>query len=141
LSRWYLDTSAALKLLVEEDESDALASAIDGTAADLVGCWLLETELRRAAMREPSLTQEAVSSLLDGIDLHEVPSSLFREASLLPGANLRSLDALHLATAVRIGVDHLVTYDSRMSDSARAIGLSVLAPRRPAEATGSHSGS
>ena len=128
MSRWYLDTSAALKLLVDEDESDAVARAIDDASADLVGCWLLETELRRAAMREAALTQQAVSQLLDGIDLYEVPASLFREAGLLPGANLRSLDALHLAAAVRIGVDHLVTYDSRMSDSARAIGLSVLAP-------------
>jgi predicted nucleic acid-binding protein len=128
LSRWYLDTSAALKLLVEEDESDAVARAIDGASPDLVGCWLLDTELRRAAQRETALTQESVSDFLDGIDLYEVPASLFREAGLLPGANLRSLDALHLAAAVRIGVDHLVTYDIRMSDSARALGLSVITP-------------
>lgn len=128
MSRWYLDTSAALKLLVHEDESDALAKAIDGASPDLVGCWLLDTELRRAAQRETALTQQSVSAFLDGIDLYEVPASLFREAGLLPGANLRSLDALHLAAAVRIGVDHLVTYDSRMSDSARALGLSVVTP-------------
>ncbi len=128
MSRWYLDTSAALKLLVEEDESDAVARAIDGASPDLVGCWLLDTELRRAAQRETALTQESVSDFLDGIDLYEVPASLFREAGLLPGANLRSLDALHLAAAVRIGVDHLVTYDIRMSDSARALGLSVITP-------------
>ncbi|WP_345784275.1 PIN domain-containing protein [Rathayibacter soli] len=45
-----------------------------------------------------------------------------------PGANLRSLDALHLAAAIRIGVEHVVTYDARMADSARALGLSVFAP-------------
>ncbi len=129
MSRWYLDTSAALKLLVEEEQSDALARTIDGAAPDLVGCWLLDTELRRAAQREVSLTQEAVSDFLDGVDLYEVPASLFREAGLLPGTNLRSLDALHLAAAVRIGVDHLVTYDSRMSHSARALGVNVIAPR------------
>ncbi len=128
MSRWYLDTSAALKLLIEAEESDALARAIDGSAPDLVGCWLLDTELRRAAQRETSLTQEDVSDFLDGIDLYEVPTSLFREAGLLPGTNLRSLDALHLAAAVRIGVDHLVTYDSRMSDSARTLGLNVISP-------------
>ncbi len=128
MSRWYLDTSAALKLLVEEEESDALARAIDDVSADLVACWLLETELRRAAQREPVLTQANVSTFLDGVDLYEVPASLFREAGLLPGVNLRSLDALHLAAAVRIGVDHLVTYDVRMSDSARTLGLSVITP-------------
>lgn len=128
MSRWYLDTSAALKLLVEEDESDALARAIDSASPDLVGCWLLDTELRRAAQRETALTQESVSDFLDGVDLYEVPASLFREAGLLPGANLRSLDAIHLTAAVRIGVDHVVSYDTRMSESARALGISVITP-------------
>jgi len=118
-----------LKLLVAEDESEALATAIDAADPDLVGCWLLDTELRRAAQRVPGLTQEIVSEFVDGIDLYEVPASLFREAGLLPGASLRSLDALHLAAAVRIGVDCLVTYDTRMSESARSVGLSVSTPR------------
>ncbi len=128
MRRWYLDTSAALKLLVEEDESDALARAIDAEQSDLVACWLLETELRRAAGRTGAFTQELVTDLLEGVALYEVPGSLLREAGLLPGANLRSLDALHLAAAVRIGVDHLITYDARMRDSARELGVSVLAP-------------
>jgi uncharacterized protein len=128
LSLWYLDTSAALKLLVEEAESDALARDVDSEGPNLVACWLLDTELRRAAQREATLTQENVSDLLDGVDLYEVPPSLFREAGLLPGASLRSLDALHLAAAVRIGVDHIVTYDVRMTASARMLGLSVLSP-------------
>jgi len=128
LSRWYLDTAAALKLVVEEPESDALARAIDREQADLVSSWLLETELRRAAQREEALNQGIITGLLDGIGLYEVPASLFREAGLLPGAGLRSLDALHLAAAVRIGVDHVVTYDARMTDSARELGLGVLAP-------------
>jgi hypothetical protein len=125
---WYLDTSAALKLLIEEDESAALARAIDEAAPDLVACWLLETELRRAASRLPGLRQEAVTEFLDGVDLYEMPGSLFREAGLLPGANLRSLDALHLAAAIRIGVDQVLTYDARMAASATELGLRVSAP-------------
>ena len=128
MSRWYLDTSAALKLLVEEEESDALARSIDDAGPDLVACWLLETELRRAAHRVPALTQADVSDLLEGVSLYEVPGSLFREAGLLPGTNLRALDALHLAAAVRIGVDCVVSYDARMSGSARALGLRVISP-------------
>jgi uncharacterized protein len=128
LSRWYLDTSAALKLVVEESESDALARAVDAERPDLVACWLLDTELRRAAHRIEALTHEVVTALLEGVDLYDVPASMFREAGLLPGAALRSLDALHLAAAVRIGVDYLVTYDVRMGDSARRLGISVLAP-------------
>jgi predicted nucleic acid-binding protein len=128
LTSWYLDTSAALKLLIEEEESAVLAAAIDEAAPALVGCWLLDTELRRAAHREPALTQANVSDFLEGVDLYEVPASLFREAGLLPGTSLRSLDALHLAPAVRIGVDAVLTYDARMLEHARQLGLSVLAP-------------
>jgi uncharacterized protein len=128
VSIWYLDTSAALKLLVEEAESDALARAIDREGPDLVACWLLETEMRRAAHREPALTQQAVTELLEGIDLYEVPSALFREAGLLAGTQLRSLDALHLAAAVRIGVDRVVTYDARMAGSAEFLGINTVAP-------------
>lgn len=125
---WYLDTSAALKLIVEEAESDPLAHAIDDEGAELVACWLLETEARRAAQRDPSLDQEVVSDLLDGVALYEMPGSLYREAGLLPGPGLRSLEALHLAAAVRLGVDRVVTYDTRMAESARLLGLGVTAP-------------
>ena len=128
MTLWYLDTSAALKLVVEESESDALAQLIDREQPDLVACWLLETEMRRAAQREEALTQQIVSEFLEGVGLYEVPSSLFREAGVLPGTQLRTLDALHLAAAIRIGVDRLVTYDARLQDSARSLGLGVLAP-------------
>lgn len=128
MKRWYLDTSAAMKLVVEEQESEALARTIDREEPDLVACWLLDTELRRAAWRDPRLTQEIVSTFLGDVALYEVPASLFRTAGLLPGINLRSLDAIHLAAAVRIGVDQVVTYDLRMAEAARELGLAVLAP-------------
>lgn len=128
MSRWYLDTSAALKLVLEEPESAALAEVLDATAPELVGTWLLETEMRRAAHRVGPLTQEMVSEVLQAVGIYEVPASVFREAGLLAGPELRSLDALHLASAVRIGVEHVVTYDERMTRSATELGLSVLAP-------------
>lgn len=128
MTRWYVDTSAALKLVVREAETEALASLIDTEAPELVACWLLDTEMRRAAHRIGPLSQVAVSEFLGNVDLYDVTASLFREAGLLPGADLRSLDALHLAVAVRLGVDHVVTYDRRMADAARGLGLDVLAP-------------
>ena len=128
MSIWYLDTSAALKLLIEEPESPALAQTVDREQPDLVAGWLLETELRRAAQRLPALGMDVVSEFLAGVSLYEMPGSLFREAGILPGETLRSLDALHLAAAVRIGVDLVLTYDVRMADSARLLGLSVLSP-------------
>ncbi|MEZ5159125.1 MAG: type II toxin-antitoxin system VapC family toxin [Candidatus Nanopelagicales bacterium] len=128
MSIWYLDTSAALKLLIEEAESPALAEAVDSEQPDLVACWLLETELRRAAQRLGVLGMAAISDFLAGVSLYEMPGSLFREAGILRGETLRSLDALHLAAAVRIGVDLVLTYDERMAESARQLGLRVLSP-------------
>lgn len=125
---WYLDTSAALKLVLEERESEALAQEIDREQPDLVAAWPLETEMRRVVQRLGVPTMDVVSNFLGGVSLYEMPGSLFREAGILPGQTLRSLDALHLATAIRIGVDLMVTYDARMADSARALGLPVLAP-------------
>ena len=125
---WYLDTSAAMKLIAAETESEALSGAIDAEQPDLVSCLLLETELRRVVTREPALTQEIASQFLDGVALYDVPSSLFREAGLLPGLTLRFLNAIHLAAAIRIGVDRVVTYDAEMHDAAKQLGLSVFAP-------------
>jgi uncharacterized protein len=48
---------------------------------------------------------------------------------LLVGLTLRSIDALHLAATVRLGVDHVVTYDDRQATAARDLGLAVLSPR------------
>jgi len=129
VSRWYLDASAALELVVQEAESGALVAAIDEEQPDLVACALLETEVRRAAQQSPALTQAAASALLDGISLYEVPTSLFREAGLVTGTHLRSLDALHLAAAIRIGAEAVITYGARMGAAARDAGLVVLAPR------------
>jgi len=128
VSRWYLDTSAALKLIVQESESAALADHLDSEVPDLVACLLLETELRRAAQRHEALSQEQVSRFIERVSLYEVPASLFREAGLLAGSGLRSLDALHLAAAIRIGVDAVVTYDVRMAEASRQVGLTTLAP-------------
>ena len=128
MSRWYVDTSAALKLLVEEPGSEALAAAIDDAAPALVASLLLETELRRVVHRAPGLSQSRVTELLGVVSLYELPPSLFTEAGLLPGAGLRSLDALHLASAIRLGVDLVLTYDRRMAETAHDLGIQVVAP-------------
>lgn len=122
----YLDTSAAAKLLVEEEESAALAAWADG--AEPVSSLLLETELRRFAMRV-GLPQQAVTALLDRVPLFDLPASIFHEAGVLAGEHLRSLDALHLAVALRLGVSGVVTYDARMASAAADLGLAVVSPR------------
>ncbi|MGC5617180.1 type II toxin-antitoxin system VapC family toxin [Georgenia sp. Z1491] len=127
MTRFYLDTSAAAKLLVEEPESVPLAAWADDAEVRLVATHLLETELRRFATRH-DLPQAAVSSILDRVDLHDLPPSLYREAGLLAGATLRSLDALHLAAAIRLDVEALVTYDIRLAEAAEELGIRVRAP-------------
>lgn len=128
MSSWYLDTSAALKLIVGEAESHALIDAINGEAPTLVSSRLLETEMRRAVNRLTGLTQRHVAGVLDRVDLYDLPPGTFTQAGMLPGVDLRSLDALHLASAINIGVDAVVTYDLRLAEAAMDAGLVVRSP-------------
>lgn len=124
----YLDSSAAAKLLVTEAESAALRQYIrEVEPNEVVSSALLETELRRFGLRV-SLPQAAVSDLLDRVHLVEPERSLFTQAGLLPDPFLRSLDALHLATALRVDATVVVAYDHRLQEAARAVGLAVAAP-------------
>lgn len=126
----YVETSAVAKLVVEETESATLAAHLDDLAAQdvsLRSCLLLETELRRLATRV-GVPQDVVSDVLDRFDLVEPDRGVYRDAGLLPGPALRSLDALHVATALRSECRTMVTYDAHQADAARAAGLRVLAP-------------
>lgn len=126
----YIDTSAAAKLLVEETESRALARYLDQLAVEatsVMSSMLLETELRRLAVRE-DLPQSLVSDVLDRIDLAEPDRSLFYTAGILPGIRLRSLDALHVATAARLSTDRFIAYDTRQCEAATSVGLRVVSP-------------
>jgi uncharacterized protein len=122
----YLDTSAAVKLLVEEPESVALAQYLDQPNVETVACLLLETELRRFAVRHV-IPQQDVSAILDTISLYDMPHSLYYEAGILPGRHIRSLDALHLVAAVRLETDVIVSYDNRLQEAAAELGLEILA--------------
>ena len=69
-----------------------------------------------------------ISSLLTKVSLYLIEPAQLTHAGLLPGQNLLSLDALHLATAIDLGVDALVTYDQRLQSTAHEIGMPVVAP-------------
>ncbi len=122
----YIETSAAAKLLVEEEASARLAEHLDALPEAPVSCLVLETELRRLAVRV-ELPQTAVTALLERFDLLETDRSLYREAGLLPGRNLRSLDALHVAAALRLNADVMLSYDRRQIAAAEAVGLPTTA--------------
>lgn len=128
--RYYVDTSAAVKLLVNEPESDAVAYFLDeavGRGDQLTSSFLLETESRRLATRD-GLDQAVVTDLLLRFDLLLADKALYRDAGLLPGPDLRSLDALHVAAALRLSADTLVTYDERQWKAARSVGLRSVSP-------------
>jgi uncharacterized protein len=123
----YLDTSAAMKLLIEEAESAALLIELQTSSRTLAASWLLHTELHCAAGRNPGLIPTAsITVLLDVVTLVDVT----RGDVLAAGthAPLRSNDAIHLATALRLGADELITYDHELADAATAAGIRVVAP-------------
>lgn len=116
--------------MVEESESDALVAFLERALGDgdsVGSSLLLETELRRMGIRT-SIPQEHVTSVLERVELLVPDGDVYRTAGLLPGTALRSLDALHVAAALRWGADGVVTYDERQAAAARAVGLSVGAP-------------
>jgi predicted nucleic acid-binding protein len=126
----YVETSAAAKLIIEEPESSRLAAHLDRAVDQddgLLSSMLLETELRRLAVRT-GVAQSVVTRLLERLDLLEIDRSLYREAGLLAGPHLRSLDAIHVAAALRANADAMVTYDLRQADAADSVGLSIQAP-------------
>lgn len=128
----YVDTSAALKRVVREPESAAvtglLAQHHDAgtllTASSLVWLEAWRT-FRRAHLPRVA---ELVTRALSGIAEYELDLGLLRQARHVGSADLRSLDAIHLASAVAVGADAVLTYDVRLAAAARSADLSVLAP-------------
>lgn len=123
----YLDTSAAMKLLVDERESERLATELAGTNRRLLASWLLHTELHCAAGRNPAIiTLDSITAVLDAVTLVDVTRGDLLSAGT--HAPLRSNDAIHLATALRAGAEEMVTYDEELAKAARSAGISVVAP-------------
>ncbi len=124
----YCDTSALVKLLKRETETDALEALLANQ--QVATSELARAELRRAVMRyDPSLAP-GVATLLASIHLVPLTTQLLDEAGALQPASLRSLDAIHLASALLLSVEltALITYDERMLEAAQALGVRVVAP-------------
>ena len=127
---FYLDTAALVKLVVAEQETDALRGWLGEADRDPVSCDLARTELMRAVRRAAPDRVVQARAVLDALTLLEVSTAVFEEAGRLDPAVVRSLDAIHLAAALSLGDDleGLVTYDERLADAARANGVAVVAP-------------
>ena len=127
----YLDTSAAAKLVLPEPESDALAVfLVERMTPPLVSSALLYPELVRAVNRHrPDVVDRAVA-ILQRIMTIPLTHDILAGAVTVGSPQVRTLDALHLASAlsVRSELDALVTYDKRLADSATGAGLVVATP-------------
>lgn len=130
---WYLDSSAIVKLAVAEPESGPMASWRAGLGGDdvLMTCELAVAEVLRAVRRADGDPDVALVHL-DALDQLVVDRDLLLVAARLGPAGIRTLDAIHLAAALAVGADlgGIVTYDERIADAARSLGLSTLAPGR-----------
>lgn len=131
MSVFYVDTSAAIKLLREEKHSIAFARFYDENPdASWVSSALLRIELMRAVNRaDPALLPDA-RELLAAFDVIGIDDDIVESAMNEPDRALRSLDAIHLSTARIVGAEltGLVTYDDRLARAASEAGMSVLAP-------------
>jgi len=125
----YLDTSALVKLCWPEPESAALRRYLRNWPLR-VSSTLIRTETLRAAARQPVPRLTGARRQLRGLAMVDIDRALLDQAGVLPPPETRSLDAVHLATALALGSDLgvVVTYDQRMAGAAVAQGLQVVAP-------------
>lgn len=125
----YLDSSAIVKLAVRELQTDALRAYVRGKRP-LVTSALARTEVARALlpMGDPALRRGA--EVLRRLEVIRISDRILSSAGRLEPAALRSLDAIHLATAAELGDDlaRVCTYDDRMARAAVHRGWTVIAP-------------
>jgi uncharacterized protein len=125
----YLDSSAIVKLVVEEPQSTALRRHLR-RRTPLVSSALARTEVLRALLLEGDVALARARDTLARIDMIRINDRILNAAGLLAPSDLRSLDAIHLASAQQLGRDlgDLVTYDGRMVAAARQLGLNTRSP-------------
>jgi predicted nucleic acid-binding protein len=125
----YLDSSAIVKLAVRESESDALRRYVR-RRHPLISSALARTEVLRALLPGGESAVAAGRQVLARLDLVRVNDRVLNAAGAILPPELRSLDAIHLATAasLRDELAGVVTYDERLAAAARALGHRVAAP-------------
>jgi uncharacterized protein len=127
----YLDSSALLKLLFEESESAALASWIAERAdTAMVSSELAKVEVVRATRRLDTAVVPAARALLSQLDLIPLSGGLIEEATDAGEPLLRTLDAIHLASAlsIRNELTAFVAYDTRLLTAAQDAGMEPISP-------------
>ena len=126
----YLDTSALVKLVIAEPESQALRRFLRAES-QRASCTLARVEVLRAVRSHGAKATARARQVLRRVDLIQLDEDLLDDAATLDAGVLRSLDAIHLAAARTLGdeLTAVVTYDGRMAAAADVLGLVVEAPR------------
>lgn len=127
----YLDSAAVVKLVHAESESQALRDWLDERVdTGWTSSVLVEIESSRALARYAPGAVARLHPVLDLIDMVELDAGIRILAQTIKPVTVRSLDAIHLATArrIRARLTSFVTYDKRLADAAREAGLTVDAP-------------
>lgn len=126
----YIDSSAILKMIIKEKESDAIISI---ARARFITSEISRVEVIRAILRyEPSALKSA-AQVLKNINYVKIDSQTLVQAERLPDRiNLRALDAIHIAVAAKMGlkINSILTYDKQMAKAAKALGFEVMAPTK-----------
>jgi uncharacterized protein len=124
----YLDSSAIVKLVAREAETPALVDAVRSDPA-IVSSALAWTEVTRAVARAGG-TRARATAVLERIALIPIDEGILEEAATIAPVELRTLDAIHLATALTVRDDlaALVAYDVRLIQAAEAAGLPAASP-------------
>lgn len=127
---FYLDTSAAAKLVISEKGSTALRRWVSARDDLVFSSDLLRTELLRATRRVAPEQMVQARAVLESLILLTLSTAVCERAALLEPEGLRSLDSLHLAAALEVGDDlqALITYDRQLAEGAGALGIEVFAP-------------
>lgn len=127
----YVDSSALVKLVIEEPESAALRSYLLETGP-IYASRVAAIELRRAVRRQTRRDSvDQAESVLEAVRFIELDEPMTRLAGTAEPPNLRTLDAIHLSAALAIGDEcgAFVSYDARLNAAAEAAGLAVHAPQ------------
>lgn len=128
--RRYADASALVKLILHEPESGDLADHLGDPLQGLVTSRIAVVEVTRAAKiarPEPDVLEEA-KRLLESCDLVEVTDAILERAAALASEHLRALDAVHLASILRVEPDEVVAYDRCLVRAAQELGFAVTHP-------------
>ena len=131
----YLDTSAAIPLIRVEDSTPKVQEYLQDLRIDqhyVISGRIIETEMRRAATRL-DIDQFEVSTVLRAIEIIEITPAIFRAAGQTSPPHLRSLDALHLATALAANASAMITLAQRLGEACSEVGLPVLDINIPRE--------